>query len=257
MCSGPRVPHCIRSSRYRVRVHACPLHLARDRVRVQRAPLHPELAIWLGSIGTHSHDELAEEGRGGEDWRIETTWDHHIAGGEKKLWKASKKWLDRKRGTRGSGNIPASPDGPRKLQWATVSFDMLSEVPMLERINSLQAVCVSMSCPIVFLLENPTWNVHLRFSKVKILLVHRTCHTSRAHKFEVSCALSATANQGTQRAAIVRHEPRISPERMGHCRDGPLLRWCQKLSKWLVTGGYSQCILVVCRVIAHLRSPLI
>jgi hypothetical protein len=147
MCSGPCVPHCIRSLRYRVRVQACPLHLARDRVRVQRAPLHPELAIWLGSIGTHSHDELAEE---------ETTWDHHIAGGEKKLWKASKNdWIY---GTRGSGNtIPASPDGPRKLQRATVSFDMLSEVAMLKRINSLQAVCVSMSCPIVFLLENPTW----------------------------------------------------------------------------------------------------
>ena len=28
---------------------------------VLHAPLHPELAIWSGSLGDHSHDELAEE----------------------------------------------------------------------------------------------------------------------------------------------------------------------------------------------------
>jgi hypothetical protein len=44
-----------------------------------RGPLHPEPAIWLGSVHAHSHDELAVEAKKEED--EEEKEELHLAGG--------------------------------------------------------------------------------------------------------------------------------------------------------------------------------
>ena len=43
--------------------------------------LHPEPAIWLGSVHAHSHDELALEAEKEEDDEEEEKEELHLAGG--------------------------------------------------------------------------------------------------------------------------------------------------------------------------------
>ena len=74
-----------------VRVQACLAAFGvRDRVQSRRDQMHPELAIWLGSVHAHNHDKLAEEEEEEEGKRrrvapLLTSRDPHLAGREK-IW---------------------------------------------------------------------------------------------------------------------------------------------------------------------------